>query len=249
MRRPGQGRRHGRSPTSLDLDHQPFSGLERRTGPASRSISPIREQDSRREWDSNPRAPFRAPAVFKTAPFVRSGTPPCYGIVATRPGGPFCPPVHRALRSGDGSCPGWHRCNVGCSGHVRQTSRSPHVQRSVVSGDDRNAPACRRATHSAPRAPRASKQAPRRGSSLEVGGDDSDRLADFLSGLRELAEYRGVVPAIGGHVLRGGSAYSSRFGAPKPVSTAGTAIAPDSSWKFSITAISQRAVIAVPFSV
>jgi hypothetical protein len=30
----------------------------------------------RRGWDSNPRATFRPPAVFKTAPFDRSGTPP-----------------------------------------------------------------------------------------------------------------------------------------------------------------------------
>jgi hypothetical protein len=30
----------------------------------------------RRGWDLNPRATFRPPAVFKTAPFDRSGTPP-----------------------------------------------------------------------------------------------------------------------------------------------------------------------------
>ena len=32
--------------------------------------------DKRRGWDLNPRATFRPPAVFKTAPFDRSGTPP-----------------------------------------------------------------------------------------------------------------------------------------------------------------------------
>ena len=35
----------------------------------------------RRGWDSNPRATFRPPTVFKTAPFDRSGTPP-WSIVA-----------------------------------------------------------------------------------------------------------------------------------------------------------------------
>src|SRR4051812_6350087 len=34
----------------------------------------------RRGWDSNPRAPFRAPPVFKTGPFVRSGTPPVSSV-------------------------------------------------------------------------------------------------------------------------------------------------------------------------
>ena len=43
--------------------------------------------------------------------------------------------------------------------------------------------------------------------------------------------------------------YSRRGGAPNAVNTSGTAIVPPSSWKFSITAMSQRAVIAVPFRV
>src|SRR6185437_3034135 len=45
----------------------------------------------RRGWDSNPRAPVTALAVFKTAPFDRSGTPPVAILAAAfgnlRPGG------------------------------------------------------------------------------------------------------------------------------------------------------------------
>ena len=42
---------------------------------------------------------------------------------------------------------------------------------------------------------------------------------------------------------------ASLGGAPNCVRTSGTAISPPSSWKFSSSAITQRAVIAVPFSV
>jgi hypothetical protein len=36
----------------------------------------------RRGWDSNPRDALRRPTVFKTAPFVRSGTPPTGRLAA-----------------------------------------------------------------------------------------------------------------------------------------------------------------------
>ncbi len=42
----------------------------------------------RRGWDLNPRATFRPPAVFKTAPFDRSGTPPDFIVAAL---GGLCP--------------------------------------------------------------------------------------------------------------------------------------------------------------
>jgi hypothetical protein len=35
-----------------------------------------RRMVERRGWDSNPRRPGKGAAVFKTAPFDRSGTPP-----------------------------------------------------------------------------------------------------------------------------------------------------------------------------
>ena len=72
-------------------------------GPMMRSVAPIRPSGNRavasaeasyfqefsqkmlveaasikrRGWDLNPRSPGKGSAVFKTAPFDRSGTPPC----------------------------------------------------------------------------------------------------------------------------------------------------------------------------
>ena len=60
-------------------------GLYKGRNPLLRAVSGLFK---RRGWDLNPRATFRPPAVFKTAPFDRSGTPP-YFIVAAGAG--LCP--------------------------------------------------------------------------------------------------------------------------------------------------------------
>src|SRR6266513_3918636 len=49
---------------------------ERRSEDAETRLAPWIRLVKRRGWDLNPRATFRPPAVFKTAPFDRSGTPP-----------------------------------------------------------------------------------------------------------------------------------------------------------------------------
>src|SRR6266566_6051422 len=66
---------------------------ERRSEDAETLLAPWIRLVKRRGWDLNPRATFRPPAVFKTAPFDRSGTPPqehCRG-------GGLCSPPHGAV--------------------------------------------------------------------------------------------------------------------------------------------------------
>ena len=67
------------------MSSSPYGGLRRRTDGAVRRSAPRRPNTAsgarfglikRRGRDSNPRSRFRGPAVFKTAPFDRSGTPP-----------------------------------------------------------------------------------------------------------------------------------------------------------------------------
>jgi hypothetical protein len=50
----------------------------RRIALEARKSAPLcgKRLGKRRGWDSNPRRPVKGAAVFKTAPFVRSGTPP-----------------------------------------------------------------------------------------------------------------------------------------------------------------------------
>ena len=67
--------------------HAPSAPSRAKTSKASALLR------KRRGWDSNPRDRSRGLAVFKTAPFNRSGTPPerdsSYALAAIRRGAPY----------------------------------------------------------------------------------------------------------------------------------------------------------------